>query len=174
MIQRLAQINAWVMWMLAGIGLIATTLFACHQTRFSTGMLPADGEELPILHRIHGAHCLETRAMQIVVRDAATLAQIPLADVPVDFRSEMLLIVTLGQVTSDQYAVDITRVWRDRGILRVETVVTAPPPGVPVVMASPFCIAVVPQCALNVAEFATKPPLRSRAWQQDEPPISWK
>ncbi len=160
---------------LAGfIGILLAASGGCQQSRYQSGQMPAVGDELPILNRIHGVHSLETRAMQIVVRDAATLAQIPLADVPVDFNREMLLIVTLGQVTSDQYAIDITRVWRDRGVLRVETVVTAPPPGVPLAMASPYCIAVVPQCPLNVAEFTTQPPIRDRSWQQGETPKVWK
>ncbi|RIK68859.1 MAG: hypothetical protein DCC65_01640 [Planctomycetota bacterium] len=148
-------------------------LAGCHKPRQTTGILPAPGEDVPILHKMHGTHSHETRAMQVAVRDLATLAQIPLADVPVDFSSEMLLVVTLGRVISDQYSIDIRRVWRDGGVLRVETVVTAPAPGVPTVMASPYCIAVIPRCDLNVAEFANAPPARERSWQQSEPPENW-
>lgn len=156
----------------AGLGACAilTLAVGCHQGRFSSTPLPADGEELPILHKVHGVHSHETRPMQLVIRDAAAYAQLALADVPVDFEHEMMLVVTLGRVTSDQYLVDVARVWRERGQLRVETHVVAPPPGVPTVMSSPYCIAVVPRCDLNVAEFSVEPPVRTRSWQQSEPP----
>lgn len=108
--------------------------------------------------------------MQLVVRDQATLAQVPLVDVPVDFPKEMLLIVTLGRVTSNQYAVNIDRVWREGHQLRVSSTVTTPPPGSPLVLASPYCIAVVPRCDLNVAGFSPQPQVRTRSWQQSEPP----
>lgn len=148
-------------------------VIGCHQPRTTTGVMPAPGEELPILHKINGVHSHETRAMQLVVRDLATLAQVPLTDVPVDFKDEMLLVVTLGRVTSDQYSIDIRRVWREGGVLRVETSVLAPGAGVATAMSSPYCIAVVPRCDLNVAEFANTPPARERSWQQSEPPTNW-
>ena len=132
--------------------------------------MPAEGDELPILRQIHGTHSHETRAMQLVIRDAATLAQVPLTDVPVDFSSEMLLVVTLGRVTSDQYSVNIDRVWREGPSLRVSSTVSAPPPGAPLVMASPYCIAVVPRCDLNITGFMPIPPKRVRPWQQSAPP----
>lgn len=147
--------------------------YGCHQGRFVDVPMPADGDELPILYRVQGVHSHETRALRVVVRDAATLAQIPIADVPVDFRTQMLLVVTLGRVTSDLYSVDVSHVWRERGKLRVETTVHAPPAGAPVSMASPYCIVVIPRCDLNVAEFDARPPSRDRSWQQSEPPKDW-
>jgi hypothetical protein len=134
---------------------------------------PADGDELPILHQVQGTHSHETRAMQLVIRDPATLAQVPLADVPVDFAREMLLVVTLGRVTSDRCSVAIDRVWREEGHLRVSTVVTPPPAGAAIAMASPYCIAVVPRCDLNVAGFSPEPPARERTWDQSTVPENW-
>jgi hypothetical protein len=142
----------------------------CHELHDELHYIPADGEELPILRQAHGAHCHEARAMQLVIRDAATLAKVPLTDVPVDFSREMLLVVTLGRVTSDEYSLSIERVWREGPHLRVSTTVCSPPPGVPTVMASPYCIAVVPRCDLNVAGFSPQPLPRTRTWQQSEPP----
>jgi len=135
--------------------------------------MPAEGDELPILRQVHGTHCHETRAMQLVIRDPATLAQVPLTDVPVDFSQEMLLIVTLGRVPSDLYTVNIDRVWREGPHLRVSSTVTSPPPGAPLVMASPYCIAVVPRCDLNIHGFSPRPPARVRPWQQSAPPEKW-
>jgi hypothetical protein len=145
----------------------------CHESTHDMRPMPADGEELPILRRVTGTHSHETRAMQVVVRDSAMLARIPLADVSVNFTDEMLLIVTLGRVTSDRYTVDVTRVWREGGKLRAEVTVTSPAAGTPVAMASPYCIAVVPRCDLNVADFAVEPPQRTRSWEQSTPPEKW-
>jgi hypothetical protein len=160
-----------------GLTILALALLlavgGCREYTDDVRELPLDGEELPILRQSSGVHSHETRAMKVVVRDAATLARIPIEDVPVDFTREMLLIVTLGRVTSDQYRVAIDRVWREGPTLRVRIVVTSPPPGAPLAMASPFCIAVVPRCDLNVAGFAPEPPERVPAWQQSPLPERW-
>ena len=142
----------------------------CREEHMEISPMPEDGMELAILNHVAGTHSHETRAMQIVIRDMATLAQMPLVDVPVNFATEMLLVVTLGRVNSDQFSVSIDRVFRDGNQLRVATTIRRPPPGVPMVMASPFCIAVVPRCDLNVAGFSAEPPIRVRSWQQSPPP----
>ena len=152
------------------LGLLMWAAASCHDLRNQACPIPAEGEELPILRQVHGAHSHETRAIQLVIRDAATLAQIPLTDVSVDFASEMLLIVTLGRVSSDQYVVNIDRVWREGPTLHVSSTVSAPAPGAPLAMASPYCIAVVPRCDLNVTGFSPTPPKRARPWQQSAPP----
>ena len=132
-------------------------------------LLPAEGEELPILYQASGKHSHETSAMQLAIRNAQTLALVPLCDVPVDFQQEMVLIVTLGRVHSDQYAVRIDRVWREGHKLRVATTVQTPPANAPISMASPYCIVVIPRCDLNVADFDAEPPSRDRSWGQSEP-----
>jgi hypothetical protein len=111
--------------------------------------------------------------MQLVIRDNESLAQVPLADVPVNFAEEMLLIVTLGRVTSDEYSVNIKRIWREGGRLRVNVEVAAPETFERVAMGSPYCIAVVPRCDLNIAEFSPKIPARVRSWEQSTPPEKW-
>jgi len=132
--------------------------------------MPMEGEDLPILHQVQGTHSHEMRAMQLVIRDAATFARVPLVDVPVDFSQEMLLVVTLGRVPSDQYRVGIDRVWREGHKLRVAATVVTPAPGAPLVIASPYCIAVVRKCGLNVEGFSPEPPRRSRPWGQSALP----
>ena len=138
----------------------------CREMRPTAREVPADHEELPILRQYVGVHSHEARAMRVVVRDRPTLARIPIHDVDVDFTREMLLIVTLGTVTSDEHAVRIERVWRDGHRLRVAVVRRAPPANAPLVMASPYCVAVVPRCDLNVIDFAPEPPARDRSWDQ--------
>lgn len=162
---------------------VAAAIVAAGLTIFGVGCLspqarPAclvpDGAELPIIRQVQGTHSHETLAMQLVIRDPAALARIPLADIEVDFQKEMLLIVTLGRVTSDQYGVRITRVWRQKHELRVAVTVETPPVGAPIAMASPYCMAVIPRCDLNVAGFSPEPPLRSRSWGQSPLPEGWK
>ncbi len=142
---------------------------ACNDGGRSIHEIPADGEELPILRQVSRAHSHEQRAMQLVIRDAASLARIPLEDIDVDFNREMLLIVTLGSVPSDQYRIQITRVYRKGSLLFVDSQVDAPPPGSPIAPAGPYCIAVVPRSDLNVANFLPSPPRRDRTWTQSEP-----
>ncbi|MCZ6683455.1 MAG: protease complex subunit PrcB family protein, partial [Planctomycetota bacterium] len=84
--------------------------------------------------------------------------------------TEMLLVVTLGRRTSDRYEVRVSRVWRDRGVLRVEVSVQQPAPGGPIAVSSPYCVAVIPKCIFNVADFDHDPPDRTRTWQQSAPP----
>jgi hypothetical protein len=111
--------------------------------------------------------------MQLVVRDPGTLARVPIVDVPIDFEREMMLIVTLGRVTSDQYGAAIRRVWREGSKIKVETDVQQPPRNAPPAFASPYCIAVVPRCDLNVEGFETEPPTRARSWEQSSPPAGF-
>lgn len=135
--------------------------------------LPPDGEDLPILEQFSRPHSHETRPMQLVIRDPAMFARFPFQDVAVDFEHEMLLIVTLGRVPSDQYAVSIDRVWREGHKLQVTTTVQAPAAGAPLSMASPYCIAVIPRCDLNVVGFETTTPQRVRSWSQSEPALGF-
>lgn len=142
----------------------------CHDPMPGVSQTPQEGEELPILRQTAGEHSHETRAMQVVVRDAAMLARISLEDIQVDFAQEMVLIVTLGQVTSDQYRVGIDRVWREGSKLHVAVTIRRPPPGSPVAMATPYCLVVVPRCDLNIAGFKADLPSRDPSWQQSPPP----
>lgn len=106
--------------------------------------------------------------MRLAIRNAADLSQIPLDEFHVDFEKEMVLIVTLGRVPSDQYSVRITKVHRDRGRLIADVEVVQPPPDAPLVIASPYCVAIVERCDLPVEGFATRPPSRKRGWSQSE------
>ena len=129
--------------------------------------------DFPILRSRNGAHSHENRAMQLVIREAATLARVPIVDIPVNFDHEMLLIVTLGRVMSDQYAVEIDRVWREKSKVRVSTRVTQPAAGAAPTIATPYCIAVVPRSDLNVEGFLATPPARDRSWGTSEAPKKW-
>ena len=107
--------------------------------------------------------------MQLIIHDEATLARVPIEEIPVDFDTEMLLIVTLGQVLSDQYHIEIDRVHRQGSKLHVETRLTRPAPGAPPVIATPYCLAVIPRSDLNVEGFSATPAVRVRTWEPSEP-----
>ena len=132
----------------------------CNEFNDRLTPLPPDGDDLPIVHQVSGTFSHEDRPMELVIRDQELLSQVPLVDVPVDFRSQMLLVVTLGRRLSDKYAVRINRVWREGSVLRVDYQIDAPPPDAPVTVSSPFCIAVVPRCDLNVVGFSPTLPRR--------------
>ncbi len=124
------------------------------------GASPTSTEELAILWQEYGTYSRAARRMRIVARDAATLSQIPLADVPVDFRDQMVLIATLGPVRSDEYGIRITRVWREGKFIKTLIRVARPAGGQakPLVLASPYHVVIVPKSGLNVVGFSADVP----------------
>lgn len=144
------------------VAIVALAAAGCHEPPKLFVEQFDDGDTLPILKQIRGAHCSEYTHMKVVIRDPATFVKLPIVDIPVDFAREMLLLVTLGEVASDQYEIRIERVWREGNRIRVDVKVSPPPPDAPLVQAAPFCVAVVPRSNLNVADFATDPPQRRR------------
>ena len=140
--------------------LLLAPFAGCLGSASTTDRLPPDGAELPIIREWSMSHSHESRAMQLAIRNASDLSQIPLAEFDIDFDTEMALIVTLGRMPSDQYRVRITGVHRDRGRLIADVEVVQPPAGAPFVIASPYCVAIVPRCDLPVEGFATRPPVR--------------
>src|SRR5262249_49396754 len=131
---------------------------ACSELNDRAAPLPPDGDDLPIVNQVAGIHSHEDRPMRLVIRDQSLLAQVPLVDVPVDFHTQMLLVVTLGRCVSDQYQVQINRVWREGPVLKVDYQARGPSGEAPVTISSPYCIAVVPRCDLNVDGFAAALP----------------
>lgn len=117
-------------------------------------------DELPIVWQKSGTYSRMSRMTHVVVRDAQTLARIPIAEVPVDFDTQMVLIVGLGPTPSNELGVRITRVWQQGSRIRVQERRIHPgaehAPGLE--PASPWTIAVVPKSDLNVEGFQTRVP----------------
>lgn len=117
-------------------------------------------EELPVAWQKSGTYSRIGRMTHVVARDARTLAQLPIAEVPVDFTTQMVLIVGLGPTPTDQIGVRITRVWREGSRIRVQERRIHPgvehSPGLE--PASPWTIAVVPKSDANVEGFTTRVP----------------
>jgi hypothetical protein len=70
-------------------------------------------KELPILWETSGTWSHLTRPARIVIYDAATLAEVPVAQVPVDFSKQMVLLTALGPTIGQDMGVRIERVWQE-------------------------------------------------------------
>jgi len=118
-------------------------------------------DELAITWSKTGTYSELHQPLRLVIRDPAALAAIPVAEVPVDFNEQMVLVAALGAVPTEGYAVRITRVWRDGRRVYVDVRVTHPQPGgTPPkhALCAPYHIVVVPRSDLNVEGFATQLP----------------
>lgn len=158
---RAERKTAWIRLTpgLGGIGLLCL-LCGCHADRAGTARAPAPGEDLPILWEASGSYSRLSRSVRIVARDRATLAQIPLVDVPVDFDSQMVLLAALGPVPHDGLGIRIKRVWREGSRIRVAERHVHPGPNQPTrtTAASPWTAVVVPRSDLNVEGYAPRVP----------------
>jgi len=114
--------------------------------------------EFAIKYTKEGKYCGAKTPLRLVVRDAAHMALVPVGDVPVNFETDMVLFVTLGQVYSDSYGIRIERVWQQGQVLKVGIAVAHPEPGEMGVPqpCSPYYLAVVPKSDLNVEGFVTE------------------
>lgn len=115
-------------------------------------------QEFPVHYSKGGKYCGAEHPLRLVVRDQAHMAFVPVGDVPVDFNKEMVLFVTLGQVYSDGYDVQIDRVWQQNQVVKVGITVVHPEPGEMGAPqpCSPYFLAVVPKSNMNVDGFVTE------------------
>ncbi len=142
------------------IVMLLAGLAGCASTTSSNARESVEPEDLPIIWQASGTYSRLMRSTHVVVRDAQTLARIPLAEVPVDFNTQMVLIVGLGPTPTSELGVRIARVWRQGSRIRVQERRIYPgtesTPGTE--PASPWTIAVVPKSDLNVEGFLTQVP----------------
>ncbi len=121
---------------------------------------PAVAEDIPILWQHHGTYSNIARPLRVVARDADTLAQLPITEVPVDFRRQMVLVAATGPTTSDQIGIRITRVWKAGNRIRVQLRTMHPGDDKRggIRRTSPYHIVVVPRSELNVEGFSATVP----------------
>lgn len=121
---------------------------------------PNSREVLPILWDHADNYSQITKPLRVVARDASTLSQLPLVEVPVDFKKQMVLIAAMGPVNSDQLGIRITRVERIGTKIKAEVVPVHPGEQKHggIVRTSPYHIVVVPKCDLNVEGFTATVP----------------
>lgn len=146
-------------WRLCAWGGLLVAAAGCQEPR-SAPTTPAEREEIPILWEHAGSASFIARPLRVVARDEATLAQVPVADVPVDWRTQMVLIAANGPVASDQIGIRIDRVWREGNRIRVQVHVLHPGDEKhgTVVQTSPYHIVIVPRSDLNVDGFSADVP----------------
>lgn len=120
----------------------------------------SDQEELPILWQRSGAYSRLARSTHVVARNELELARLPIAEVPVDFETQMVLIVGLGPSPTDELGVRVERVWREGTRIRVQErrIYPGTMRSSGVQPASPWTIAVVPKSDLNVEGYVTRVP----------------
>lgn len=113
---------------------------------------PPETQELPILWQESGIHSHLARPTRLLIRDRATLARVPLTEVPVDFEKQMVLVRGLGPTPDDRRSVRIARVWRQGSVIRVQeqTVYAGASASDSIKPASPWTVAVIPRSDDNV------------------------
>jgi len=116
--------------------------------------------EFPIAAQKSGSYSRLGRSVRIVARDAATLAQFSLGELPVDFSTQMVLVAGLGPTPSSDLGIRITRVWQQDSRVRVQETQIHPGTDEPVGLnpASPWTMAVVPRSDLNVEGYSLAVP----------------
>jgi hypothetical protein len=135
--------------------LLAAVAGGCHGATNVEGEA-AEPEPIPILWETQGSISHIARPLRVVARDAATLAQVPVVEVPVDFETQMVLIAALGPSASDQVGVRIDRVYRLGRAIHVQVRMLHPGEAKHggLRRTSPYHVVVIPRSDLNVVGFS--------------------
>ena len=148
----------WIRWLLAAAAGLAT---GCLSGRSTAEPAPGDRlAALPILREHAAMSSPLGRAVRLVIRNDAEYARLPLVEMDVDFRREMVLLVGLGPTYTPRYGVRIRSVRGIGAVLRVETEIIPYEPAESLAPArgSPYHLVVVPWSERNVAGFETRVP----------------
>lgn len=118
------------------------------------------GEDLSIYWEKSGTYSRLGRSVRVLARDEATLAQVPVTEVPVDWKTQMVLVAGLGPTPTSDVGLRITRVWREGPRIRVlERQIH---PGTEKLgglnPASPWTVVVIPRSDLNVEGYSVNVP----------------
>jgi hypothetical protein len=123
-------------------------------------VLSKTAEDIPILWEKNGTYSRLGRRVRVLARDRATLAQVPIAEVPVDFTTQMVLVAGTGPTPTEEIGIQITRVWQEGSLIRVQERVTHPgidqAPGLN--PSSPWVVVVIPRSDCNVEGYSTRVP----------------
>ena len=150
------RLSTWALFLVA-LGCVT----GCQSPYVGPTTVPSGVDELPILWQASGTYSRLTRAVRLVIRDPAMLAQVPLCEVPpVDFRSQMVLIAGLGPTARNDLGIRIQSVWQERSRIRVlerqiypgDCTESGPHP------ASPWTLVVVPLSHSSIEGYSTRPP----------------
>ena len=117
--------------------------------------------EMPILWQRAGHDDRIRRPFQYIAHDARALARLPLDEVPVDFKSQMVLIAAAGTVRSKDIEIRIQRVCKQGSEIRPQVLILNPTTqssSPPRRRYAPYHIVVVPRSDLNVEGFSSMLP----------------
>lgn len=147
-------------WSCCGLALALVAALGCQPDGLSHERAPSPVRELPVLWQKWGAHSRLNQGVRIVARDAGTLAQIPITEVPVDFESQMVLIAGLGPMPTDEVGIRIKRVWQEGSVIRVQERYVHPGTTAEEGLrpSSPWTIVVVPRSDANVEGYVPRVP----------------
>lgn len=147
-------------WMVLGFVVAGLAGGGCASTGPEREPQATPLEDLPILWQKSGTYSRISRMTHVVARDPETLARLPIAEVPVDFETQMVLIIGLGPTPTNELGVRVSRVWRDGSRIRVQERRIHPGAehATGLDPASPWTIVVVPKSDLNVDGFLTRVP----------------
>ena len=113
------------------------------------------GDEWPIDWQVTGLHSSYASPERVLIRNSVDLARYPLVDVPVDFDTQMVLIVLSGKMRTHSVGVRIAHIVyegdRLRPVIHRFRTSDADPAAV---TTAPYCIAVIRRTDLNVEGFS--------------------
>ncbi len=141
--------------------LLCAGLAGCHPDLSAPATTaPAQGQDLQILAEASGTYSRLIQPVRLVVRDRATLAQVPICQLQIDFDSQMMLIAGLGPTPSDELGIRIKRVWREGSLIRVleRHIHPGAEHAAGLHPASPWTAVVVPKSGLNVQGYSSRVP----------------
>lgn len=153
MLQKRSSCLAW------SVGMLLLAMAGCSIADRQPAT-PEPVQDLPILWQKSGTYSRLMRTTRVLARDPGTLAQLPIAEVPVDWKTQMVLIVGLGPTPTNELGVRVARVWQQGSVIHVQERRIHPgaersPSTTP---GSPWTIAVIPRNDLNVEGFDVQVP----------------
>ena len=143
------------------VTILAASLAGCSWDRLEPPrQSSASAQDLPILWSRSGTYSRLTRDVRLVIRDRATLAQVPICQIPVDFETQMVLLAGLGPTPNDDSGIRIKRVWRKGRHLHVleRQIHPGQRRDAGLRPASPWTAVVVPRVDLNVTGYTSQVP----------------
>lgn len=152
-------IGRWLGWGVFGL-LTMAAVSGCRGTAGAGARDMSAAEDIPILWQKSGTYSRISRRVRILARDPATLAQLPLTEVPVNFDTQMVLIAGLGPMPTSQEGIRIVRVWRQGQRIHVQERQIHPgsEDWAAIEPASPWTIAIIAKSDLNVEDYETHVP----------------
>jgi hypothetical protein len=144
------------------LGIISQTACLTGRTAVQVDETPQD---VPILWERSGQDDRIQGSIRYVAYDEKALARLPLAEVPVDFRTQMVLIAAAGPFKTPDTQIRIKRLWTEGTRIRTHLEIIHPSqaPSTTLRRHCPWHVVVVPRSELNIEGFSTSLPEKAFA-----------